>query len=108
MHELVKRTTVLSALAGFIGGGLAHWLLLSPAPAYGQLLIPPPSRPSQRQAATEVDAQHFVLVDSAGKIQAEIRLVNDQPQIILYKRDGRIGWKATPQSGSPNPELVHQ
>ena len=62
-----------------------------------QLVVPsePPDRPHKRPAATEVDAQRFVLVDPAGKVNGEIRMNDDEPEIILYGKDGRVAWKAT-------------
>lgn len=97
---MVRSTALISSVAGFLGGAISQWLV-SPHPAYGQLYaVPEPSRPPNRPAATEVDAQSFVLVDSSGKVQAEIKLDDDGPEIVLYDKKGRVGWKATPRSGA--------
>lgn len=109
MQASIRSTTFLSAVVGLCAGALSQRLFS--LPAYGQLLLQPPSRPENRQGVKEVDAQAFVLVDSNGKVQAEIKLVNGQPEIVLYDRDGRVGWRATPSSGSglhPVTENRHQ
>jgi len=107
MKVLLGPTTFFSVLAGFVGGLVFQWLL-SATPAYSQLLIPPPSRPEKRPAATEVDAQRFVLVDSTGRVNAEIKMNNGQPEIVLYDKTGRVGWKATPNSSGIRPIAVGQ
>lgn len=107
MRNWCASTALLSVLAGFAGAFLAQWFV-SPTPAYGQLLIPPPSRPERRPAATEVDAQRFVLVDAAGTVMAEIKMNNGLPEIVLYDKEGRVGWKATPNRSGIRPVVVNQ
>ncbi len=105
MKYLLRGTALLSTLAAF-AGGFAAQVLLSPAPAFSQLIIPPPSRPQPRPVATEVDAQHFVLVDSTGRVNAEIRMNNGEPEIVLYDKDGRVGWRARPNAMGIHPVAV--
>jgi len=107
MKTLFSRSALLSTIAAF-AGGFAAQALLSPAPAYSQLVIPSPSRPQQRPAATEVDAQHFVLVDDAGHVNAEIRMNNGEPEIVLYDKYGRVGWRATPHAIGIHPVAANQ
>lgn len=102
MKRWFASTTLLSVLAGFAGAFLSQWLL-SPTPAYSQLVIPSPSRPEKRPAATEVDAQRFVLVDARGTVMAEIKINDGQPEIVLYDKQGRVGWKATPNPSGIRP-----
>ena len=98
MKTVLRSTALISSLVGFVAGAAFDWLA-APRVAHAQLYAPPPSRPANRPAATEVDAQKFVLVDSSGKVQAEIKMEDDEPQIVLYDRKGRVGWVATPRSG---------
>jgi len=107
MKNLLSGTAVLSTAAAF-AGGFAAQALLSPAPAYSQLVIPPPSRPQPRPAATEVDAQRFVLVDAAGHVNAEIKMNNGEPEIVLYDKEGRVGWRATPHAMGIHPVTVNR
>jgi hypothetical protein len=93
MPSLISKPTLLSVAAGFLGGALSE-ALISP-----QLLMaqfePPSMRPHKRPAATEVDAQRFVLVDSTGLVTAEMKMSDDEPEIVLYDKAGRIAWRAT-------------
>jgi hypothetical protein len=89
---------MLSIAAGFLGGLLSQQLL-SVGVAHAQMVIPAPSRPGKRPATTEVDAQRFVLVDSSGTVQGEFRMRGEKPEIVLYDKDGRVGWSATPNHG---------
>lgn len=107
MKRCFASTTLLSVLAGF-AGALLWQGLLSPKPAYSQLVIPVPSRPGNRPTATEVDAQRFVLVDASGSVMAEIKINDRQPEIVLYDKDGRVGWKATPNASGLRPISTHR
>lgn len=99
MRRIFHSTALLSSVAGFFGGAVFDWAV-SPRVAHAQIYSQTPSRPQNRPAATEVDAQNFVLVDSNGKVQAEIKMEDDEPEIILYDKKGRVGWIATPKSGA--------
>lgn len=94
MPSLISRPTLLSIAAGFAGGFLSQ-ALFSPQSALAQLVVPPQLRPQKRPPATEVDAQRFALVDSAGNVNAEIKLADSEPEIILYDKEGRPAWRAT-------------
>jgi hypothetical protein len=107
MKRWFGSTVLCSIRAGFAGAFLSHWLL-SPTPAYGQLVVPPPSRPGARPAATEGDAQRFVLVDARGTVMAEIKMDDGRPEIVLYDKDGRVGWKATPNPSGIRPITIGQ
>jgi hypothetical protein len=107
MKRWLGSTALCSVLAGFAGAFLSQWLL-SPTPAYSQLVIPPPSRPDKRAPATEVDAQRFVLVDAKGTVMAEIKMDDGRPAIVLYDKDGRVGWKATPNPSGIRPISVNR
>jgi len=99
MRRVIGSATLISAAAGF-GGGFISQAFFSPQAAQAQLPGPPGERPNKRPAATEVDAQRFVLVDSAGNVAGEMRMNEHEPEIILYGKDGRIAWRATThQSG---------
>jgi hypothetical protein len=102
MKKFLSRTALLSAVAGFAGGFVAQEVV-SPVPAYSQLIVPAPSRPEQRPAATEVDAQRFVLVDSTGRVNAEIKMKDGAPEFVLYDKDGRVGWRAVPNAFGIHP-----
>jgi hypothetical protein len=94
MKALPRPTTFLSIAAGFAGGFVSQ-AFFSPQPAWAQLEIPPPMRPHKRPAATEVDAQRFVLVDSFGNVKGEIKMHDEQPEIVLYDKEGKPAWRAT-------------
>lgn len=104
MHRFLSSGTLLSIAAGLCGGFAAQ-VLLSPAPLLAELL-PPAMRPHKRPAATEVDAQHFVLVDSSGLVTAEIKLNEGEPEIVLYDKDGRVAWRATTHQHGFQPLLL--
>jgi hypothetical protein len=94
MRALVSSATLVSVAAGFAGGFVSQ-LFFSPRAALAQLVIPPPNRPNKRPAATEVDAQRFVLVDPSGNVTGEIKMTDEQPEIVLYDKEGRPAWRAT-------------
>jgi hypothetical protein len=94
MRALVSSATLVSVTAGF-AGGFASQLFFSPRAGLAQLVIPPPNRPNKRPAATEVDAQRFVLVDPSGNVTGEIKMTHEQPEIVLYDKEGRPAWRAT-------------
>jgi hypothetical protein len=82
---------ILCALsAGFIGGTISAW-----------------SRPMQTvsaqvQAPRQIQAQRFVLLDSTGRTRGEFKMDGNQPEIVLYDRDGTTAWKVTAESGRPH------
>jgi len=82
--------TVLAVAAGFVGGVASQWLL--------------PARlvHAQVQSPHRMVAQRFVLVDPKGVTKGEFKVDGDQPQIILYNKDGSVAWKATPESMRPH------
>jgi hypothetical protein len=94
MRATFPSVTFASIAAGFVGGFVSQ-AFFSPPPLLAQLLMPPPMRPDKRPAATEVDAQRFVLVDSSGIVNGEIKMNNEQPEIVLYDKAGRPAWRAT-------------
>lgn len=102
MPSLISKSTLLSVAAGFLGGALSAGLF-SPQLLMAQLEPPPSTRPHKRPAATEVDAQRFVLVDSTGLVNAEIKLVDGEPEIVLYDKSGRIAWRATTHQSGLQP-----
>lgn len=105
MKRILSGTALLSAVAGFAGGFVAQEFV-SPVRAYGQAIVPGPSRPEWRPAATELDAQRFVLVDATGRVNAEIKMKDGEPEIVLYDKDGRVGWRAVPNAFGIHPVEV--
>ncbi len=82
--------TLLAVAAGFVGG------------VASQFLLPTPLVHAQVESPPRMVAQRFVLVDPKGVTRGEFKIEGDQPQIILYNRDGSVAWKATPESGRPH------
>ncbi len=79
--------------------------LLSPTLLKAQALRPQPDRPHKRDAATEVEAQRFVLVDASGLVQGEFKLEDGEPEIVLYDKDGKAVWRATTHQRGLQPVL---
>lgn len=102
MPNLISKATLLSLGAGFLGGALSA-MLLSPQSLMAQFEPLPPGRLHKRPAATEVDAQRFVLVDSTGVVTAEIKMNDDEPEIVLYNKKGQIAWRATTHQSGLQP-----
>ena len=96
MSKFASFFTLLSAVTGFAGGYAA------------QLDIPPNQRPHRRSAATEVDAQRFVLVDSTGLVTGEIKMNEGEPEIILYDKQGQIAWRATTHQHGLRPVVARR
>lgn len=105
MRSPISKPTLLSIAAGFLGGALSG-VFLSPQLLMAQFDPPSSSRPHKRSAATEVDAQHFVLVDSTGLVTAEIKMSDGEPEIVLYDKAGRIAWRATTHQSGIQPLLA--
>lgn len=93
MPSLISKPTLLSVAAGFLGGALLM----------AQFEPPSSIRPHKRPAATEVDAQRFVLVDSTGLVTAEMKMEDGEPEIVLYDKAGRIAWRATTHQSGVQP-----
>lgn len=91
MKKTLSPAIVLLAVAGgFIGGVASQWV------------FPIQNVHAQVQPPRRMVSQQFVLVDSKGAMRGEFKVDGEQPQIILYNRDGSVAWKATPDSVKPH------
>lgn len=89
-RTLTPATVLLGAAAGFVGGVASQWV-------FPMQNVHAQVRPPHRMVS-----QQFVLVDSKGAKRGEFKVDGEQPQIILYNRDGSVAWKATPDSVKPH------
>jgi hypothetical protein len=105
MPAFVSPVTLLSVAAGLVGGFLSQ-ALLSPGLLMAQFQTPPSIRPHNRPAATEVDAQRFVLVDPSGVVNGEIKIDDGEPEIVLYDKKGHIAWRATTHQSGLQPLIA--
>lgn len=91
--KLLISTATCAMAAGFIGG-IASQTFVLPLVAHAQTAHFPPPTSTEPPAPRELIADRFVMVDPEGHVRGELKLEKGNPEIVLYRADGQVAWKA--------------